>query len=263
MPVMLTPENTTYVGGYVDALERDQPPTFIASLAHRLEVAKAHNPGAGLPKARRAPRSTAPKATKAARSTPMKTDLSIPEARLKYVPPPEAGPSRSNRTTDGAKPARAGRKSMPISVVDSSEDEYPQAAARRRRAEAIRAAMNERPEPPSDDYGLGFDDEADEGLLMQLEAVEQAGTQKQSPYFANGGHNANHACATAGSRHRGQARYDNDINDEEEYDFDDDMDFGQIDEAEVVAAAAARSSGARGRASKGPTQSSEVIVISD
>jgi hypothetical protein len=160
---------------------------------------------------------------------------------------------------------------MPISVIDSSEDEDPQAAARRRRAEAIQAAMLELPaqNPPSDDYGFGFGDEVDEELLIQLEEVEQSATQKQSPYFANGTRHANNdrtsAKPTTTNRiSHGQTRYSDNDDDVDEYDFDDDMDFEQIDEVvEVAAAAAARSSGARGRASNRPTQSSEVIVVSD
>jgi hypothetical protein len=118
------------------------------------------------------------------------------------------------------------------------------------------------PDPPSDDFGFDIDEKVDESLLRQLEAVEQAGTQKKSPYFASGATTSAKPKTIQRLSHA-PTRYDDYDDDANEYDFDDDMDFEQIDEDEVVAAAAARSSGARGRGGKGPTQSSEVIVISD
>ena len=184
------------IGGQIPHLEEHQPSKFIASLKNRIESAKnapTGPPGKSKPTVR---------AKKAPVKTTKKESLSTPQSRLSYQPPVQPSTVVTQRNT--------GRPSLPISVVDTDEEET-RDRARKARAAAILASTSpyfpvkvsgpsklsethksnalpthskpsrskrEREEISEDEYGMS--DDPDESFLRQVEMVEMAATQGQN-----------------------------------------------------------------------------------
>jgi len=216
-PVLLTPENTEILGGSVDHLEAEQPDQFTASLASRLEAAQTQLD---------APKGRSRKTTATAKSKPAIT-------RSKPKPAVQSRPTiKPSLSAPAARPSRAAAGPSTSQIDDKDNKE----AARRARAEALRQLeLPPRPIDSDDEYDV--DDIADDSFIRGVEAAE-AQAVTRSRYFQAQPVTASRAPgAYVGRSGYGSNTRPRQVEIEDEYDFDDDSFFREIDEAEIIASA--------------------------
>lgn len=239
--VLLSPENTEIIGGSVDHLESEQPAQFTASLTTRLEAAQVQLD---------APRPKGRKATIKPAANTKKVSTSTSKSR------PTTKPTTAGTTARALHQAIAGPSSFSRTTDESARE-----TARRARAEAIMQLQNsnqpsssssstrnaKRPMQSEDEYDM---DGTDDSFIREIEAAE-AEAVTRSRYFPQPKPNTFNRTMP-----QGHAEYDgreghyniqrNGNEDEDEYDFDDDSFFREIDEAEIIASATQRAKSGSG-----------------
>lgn len=239
MTVMLAPDNTTFLGYEVAALEAEQPTQFVNSILRRM--------GKPVPGEEAGDeRSTIPVATAGTRTAqritlPPRPASTASNARVASVPAPVASPY-FNQSARPSRTARAAAQERITTLYDQTaqlrdmsalDQAAPSSSARKRaRPNASRQAAPIQIDHDEDDE-FGYDD----SFIRHLDAVEaKASTKTNSRKYV-------------------------DIDDDDDDDW-----FAEIDVEEVARAHAGPSSGAmssRAGGARSVPASAEVIEVSD